>query len=248
MVRPEPMRSVKWPLLGVMLLTITGCRQDMHNQPKYIPLRSSDFFDDGRSARMPVSGTVARGQLREDTYFYTGKIGKADGDRLPLKVDRAVLQRGQQRFNIYCAPCHSPTGDGDGMIVQRGFRRPPSFHEDRLRQAAIGHYFDVMTNGFGAMPDYAVQVMPADRWAIAAYIRALQLSQNATLADVPAQERGNIKKIDMEVEKKAHRSETQQLVPQPMKNEAPATEETAPRRPDAAAQPRQEELQKGKPR
>ena len=129
---------------------------------------------------------MARGHLDADTYFYTGKIGSNDGDYLPFPVTAEVLARGQQRFNIYCSPCHGEVGDGNGMIVQRGFKHPPSYHIERLRKAPIGYFFDVMTNGYGAMPDYAQQVPPADRWAIAAYIRALQLSQHATEADVPA--------------------------------------------------------------
>jgi len=174
------------------VVSMVGCRQDMHDQPKFIPLRSSEFFADGRSARVPVAGTVARGELRADTYFYTGLEGKEPGNRLPFPLTRGVLERGQERYNIYCAPCHSRVGDGRGMIVLRGFREPPTFHQDRLRQAALGHYVDVITRGFGAMPDHAAQVAPEDRWAIAAYIRALQLSQSASLADVPQAERDHI--------------------------------------------------------
>ena len=170
-----------------------GCRQDMHNQPKYIPLRSSEFFPDGRSARMPVEGTVARGELHADTYLYTGKVNGQDGTLMPFPVDRDVLERGRERYNIYCTPCHSRVGDGNGMIVQRGYRRAASFHDPRLVAAPVGHFFDVITNGWGAMPDYSAQIEPKDRWAIAAYIRALQLSQNATLAEVPANEQHNIK-------------------------------------------------------
>lgn len=158
----------------------------MQNQPKIIPLRESDFYADKRSGRPIIEGTVARGQLKEDAYFYTGKIGNSDGDYLPFPASPDLLARGQQRFNIYCAPCHGETGAGNGMIVQRGYKRPPSYHTQRLLKAPIGYFFDVMTNGFGAMPDYAEQVNPTDRWAIAAYIRALQLSQNATRSDVPA--------------------------------------------------------------
>lgn len=158
----------------------------MQNQPYYRPLRENDFYADKRSARPIISGTVARGHLDADTYFYTGKIGSNDGDYMPFPVTDEVMARGQQRFNIYCSPCHSELGDGNGMIVQRGFRHPPSYNTERLRKAPIGYFFDVMTNGYGAMPDYAQQVTPADRWAIAAYIRALQLSQHATEADVPA--------------------------------------------------------------
>jgi hypothetical protein len=169
-----------------------GCRQDMHNQPKYIPLRSSSFFADGRSARMPVPGTVARGELKADTYFYTGKVNGQDGTLFPFPVTREVLLRGRERYNIYCTPCHSRVGDGNGMIVQRGYRRAASFHDPKLVAAPVGHFFDVMTNGWGAMPDYSAQIDAQDRWAIAAYIRALQLSQNATLAEVPANEQSKI--------------------------------------------------------
>jgi len=170
----------------------TSCRQDMHDQPKYIPLRESTFFVDDRSARQPVEGTVARGQVRDDELLYTGKLNGADAVVFPFRVDATVMARGQERFNIYCAPCHGRTGLGDGMIVMRGYRRPPSYEEDRLRAAPVGHFFDVITNGFGAMPDYASQIRVADRWAIVAYIRALQLGGHAALADVPAAERARI--------------------------------------------------------
>ncbi len=159
----------------------------MHDQPRFKPLARSDFYGDLRSARAPVEGTVARGQLHEDTYFYTGKIGANPGNYMPFAVTADVLARGRERFNIYCAPCHSRLGDGNGMVPPRGFpRKPPSFHEDRLRKEPLGYFFDVMTNGFGIMPDYSSQIPAGDRWCIAAYIRALQLSQNATMADVPS--------------------------------------------------------------
>jgi mono/diheme cytochrome c family protein len=157
----------------------------MQQQPYQRPLVESDFYADRRSARPIIPTTVARGHLDADTYFYTGKIGSNDGDYLPFPVTPEVMTRGQQRFNIYCSPCHGEAGDGNGMIVQRGYKRPPSYHIERLRKAPIGYFFDVMSNGFGAMPDYSEQVAPADRWAIAAYIRALQLSQDATTADLP---------------------------------------------------------------
>ena len=173
-------------LLG--LLVLAGCRQDMHDQPRFKPLAKSDFYPDLRSARQPVDGTVARGELREDTYFYTGKMGDFPGDYMPFKTTQADLDRGHERFDIYCAPCHSRTGDGNGMIPQRGFRHPPSYHEERLRKAPLGYFFQVMTEGFGAMPDYASQIPPRDRWCIVAYIRALQLSQNATAADAGGQQ------------------------------------------------------------
>ena len=164
----------------------------MHDQPKYIPLRESTFFNDSRSARPVLEGTVARGQLHDDELLYTGKVKGEDSAVLPMAVDAAVMARGQQRFNIYCTPCHGRTGLGDGMVVRRGYRRPPSLHQDRLRNAPAGHFFDVVTNGFGAMPDYAAQIRAEDRWAIVAYIRALQLSEHATLADVPAADRSRL--------------------------------------------------------
>ncbi len=174
------------------MVWLAGCRQDMHDQPKYIPLRSSEFFRDGRSARAPVEGTVARGHLKDDEHFYTGQVNGKLVETLPFPVTRDYLERGQERYNIYCAPCHARVGDGGGIIVQRGYRRPESFHAERLRQAPVGHYFDAMTRGFGAMPDFASQISPQDRWAIAAYIRALQLSQHATLDDVPEEDRGKM--------------------------------------------------------
>jgi len=167
----------------------TGCRQDMHDQPKYIPLRESAFFSDARSARALVVGTVARGQLHEDAHLYTGKINGTDTAMFPFRIDSLVMARGQERFDIYCSPCHGRTGFGDGMVVRRGYRRPPSYHDDRLRKAPVGHFFDVISNGFGAMPDYAAQINVIDRWAIVAYVRALQLSEHATVADVPADQR-----------------------------------------------------------
>jgi len=173
-------------VLGLVALTIlVGCRNDMHDQPRFKPLAQSDFYADLRSSRAPVEGTVARGDLREDSYFYTGKIGANPGDYMPAEVpvNEETLERGRERFNIYCAPCHSRVGDGNGMLPQRGYRHPPSYHQDRLRKAPLGYFFDVITNGFGAMPDYASQIPPDDRWKIVAYIRALQLSQNATAAD-----------------------------------------------------------------
>ena len=170
--------------LGVIAL-LSGCRIDMHVQPRQNPLSRSDFFADQRSERPPVEGTVARGQLREDAYFYTGKVGNSPGDYMPFPVTKEVLERGRERFNIYCAPCHSRLGDGNGFIPSRGFpRKPPTFHKPRWQKAALGEVYDVITNGSGIMPDYASQIPAQDRWDIVAYIRALQLSQNATRADV----------------------------------------------------------------
>ncbi len=172
-------------LLGALLLS--ACQQQMADQPRYQPLQRSTFFGDERSARPLPPGTVARGELREGA-LYTGKSNGALVNTLPLPLTLALLERGQERFDIFCSPCHGRVGTGDGMIVRRGYRRPPSYHIDRLRQAPIGHFFDVITNGFGGMPSYAAQVPPEDRWAIAAYIRALQLSQEAPLADLPPAE------------------------------------------------------------
>jgi mono/diheme cytochrome c family protein len=169
-----------------------SCRQDMHDQPKPIPLRASTFFADERSARPLVEGTVAREHLRGDTLLETGKTGNDEANVFPFRVDARVLARGRERYDIYCSPCHGRTGNGDGMVVRRGFRRPPSYHDDRLREAPVGHFVDVMTNGFGAMADYRQLVEPRDRWAIAAYIRALQLSEHASMADVPAAERSRL--------------------------------------------------------
>jgi len=185
MAAPRNLRKVLPALLALIAVT-AGCRLDMHLQPYYRTFAKSDFFADDRSARLPVEGTVARGDLREDTYFYTGKIDGVPGDYLPFAVTQEVLDRGRERYNITCTPCHGRVGDGNGFIPTRGFRKPPSFHIDRLRKAPIGYFFDVDTNGYGVMPDYAAQVAPRDRWCIAAYIRALQLSQNATSAEVPA--------------------------------------------------------------
>ena len=190
----SPPRSSVVKLLGgaLLILSAAGCRQDMHDQPKYIPLRESAFFNDARSARPVVAGTVARGQLYDDSLLYTGKANGADATVFPFPIDDRAMARGQERFNIYCAPCHGRVGLGDGMIVRRGYRRPPSFLDERLRTAPAGHFYDVVTNGFGAMPDYAAQITPRDRWAIAAYVRALQLAGRATIADVPAAERGKM--------------------------------------------------------
>jgi len=181
-----------WAALGFAVLLLSGCRMDMHIQPKYLPYEATDFFADGREERQPVPGTVARGQLRLDELFYSGKINGVEADTFPFPITRADLERGRERFNVYCTPCHDYTGSGEGMIVQRGFPQPPSFHILRLRQAPAGHFYGVITNGFGAMYSYAARVEPADRWRIAAYIRVLQLSRNATIDDVPPAERAKL--------------------------------------------------------
>jgi hypothetical protein len=160
----------------------------MHDAPRYDPLEASPVFPKGSSAQPLIAGTVPRGFLNEDEALNTGKANGQDVDTFPFPITSADLDRGQERFNIYCSPCHGRLGNGNGIVVQRGFREPPSYHIERLRSAPVGHFFDVMTNGFGAMQDYRAQVIVADRWRIVAYIRALQLSQNATPADVPADE------------------------------------------------------------
>jgi len=204
-------------LVLLSLLLAAGCdRLDMYDQPRYEALEASDFFADGRSARPQVAGTIARGALREDEPFYTGKeggqlvhqipaaayraiydrsprrFGQPEGEIESAELRKALLTRGRERFDIYCSVCHGRAGDGDGMIVRRGFRSPPSYHTERLRQAPAGHFYDVVTSGFGAMPSYASRIDVADRWAIVAYIRALQLSQNAQWDDVPIKQRDNV--------------------------------------------------------
>jgi len=190
-----PERSAWIACTLAALLLAPACRQDMFNQPKARTYRASDFFSDGRSARPPVPGTVPRGHLRADPILYTG-IGP-DGQfvtRLPVPLDRALLAAGRERYEIFCSPCHGRVGDGRGMIVQRGFKQPPSFHIDRLRRQPVGYFFDVVTNGFGQMSGYAAQVGVADRWAIAAHIRTLQLSQHAPLSEMPAGDRRRIER------------------------------------------------------
>jgi len=191
-------------LVGAMVLPLlfisVGCRRDMQDQPKMKPYRGTSFFGDGTSMRQPIDGTIPRGQLRSDTEYFTGKKANApratatpgtqpqtagapantypdDIDTFPFPVTKEVVDRGRQRYEIFCTACHGLTGNGDGMIVRRGFRRAASFNDDRLRQAPVGHFFDAITNGWGAMPSYASQIPVQDRWAIITYIRALQLSQ-----------------------------------------------------------------------
>jgi mono/diheme cytochrome c family protein len=165
----------------------------MHDQPKYTPYKPSDFFADRRSARPAIEGTIAQGHLFEDELLHTGRINGQPSTIFPFQIDDATMRRGRERYDIYCSPCHGLTGEGDGMVVQRGYRRPPSFVVDRLRQAPAGHIYDVITNGFGAMPDYASQVPVRDRWAIAAYIRALQLSQYAAASELSPEARGQLR-------------------------------------------------------
>lgn len=177
-----------------MSLMGSGCeiRKAMYDQPKYRPLQHSDFFSDGRASRPLIEGTVARGQLNDDEFLYDGVENGKQVESFPFPVTREVLLRGQERFNIYCSPCHDRSGSGNGMVVQRGFKKPTSYHDPRLRSSPPGYFYTVIKNGFGQMPSYADQIPVADRWAIIAYIRALQLSQNATLEDVPEAERSQL--------------------------------------------------------
>ncbi len=179
-------RVAKMLWLSICLI---GCHRDMRDQPRYETLEASDFFADKMAARAPVTGTIARGKMRSDGPFFTGKEHGQFILEPPISVDRALPKRGHERFDIYCAVCHARTGEGDGMVVQRGMRRPPSLHDIRLREAPAGHFFDVITNGFGAMPSYKAQIGEQDRWAITAYVRVLQMSRRASLDDVPPVER-----------------------------------------------------------
>lgn len=187
-VSTEKAMTVKRRLLvaslsALSVLSLAGCRQDMHNQPKFYPQRGTDFYADGRSARPQVENTVARGQGDETSYFMTGMQGGKEGDGMPIPVTLDVMQRGQERYNVYCTACHSRVGNGGGIVVQRGYLPAGNFHTDRLRSAPLGHFYNVITNGYGGMPEYASMLPVEDRWAIVAYIRALQLSQDATVAD-----------------------------------------------------------------
>jgi hypothetical protein len=180
---------VRWTLATAavaLMIVSAGCRQDMQDEPKMIPQRGTRFFANGRSVRPQVPGTVARGEQNADDYFHTGVIDNQVQDKMPFAVTMPVLLRGQERFNIYCTPCHSRVGNGRGMIVERGYKPAGDLLGARILKEPLGHYFDVISHGYGAMPDYAAQITTEDRWAIVAYIRALQLSQGATLQDVPA--------------------------------------------------------------
>jgi mono/diheme cytochrome c family protein len=206
LTEPRPKEAVDWTRFlhslvsnrlfigagALAFLSLAACRQDMHDQPRYKPLAESQFFADHRASRPQVEGTVARGHLRIDDARYTGKIGGEDIDQFPIPITKADIERGQARFNIYCTPCHGRVGDGNGMVVLRGYRQAASFYTDKLVHAPTGHFFDVITNGFGAMPSYASRIQPDDRWRVIAYIRALELSESASLNDVPADQRQNM--------------------------------------------------------
>ncbi|MDQ2868690.1 MAG: cytochrome c [Verrucomicrobiota bacterium] len=173
-------------IIFALCLAGVGCRKGMVDQQHLKPLAEENFFKDGAGSRTMPAHTVARGQLRDDAQFFTGKIDNQLVATFPATVTREMIARGRERFDIYCAVCHGRTGEGNGMIVERGFPPPPSLHEQRLRDAPVGHFFDVITNGYGVMYPYASRVSPEDRWAIVAYIRALQLSQHATPGDADA--------------------------------------------------------------
>lgn len=176
----------------------SGCelRQRMYDSARYEPLEASDFFGDRRSARPLIEGTVARGHLVEDTHLVEGKVDGELATEFPFEITQDVLDRGEERFNIYCSVCHGKAGYGNGLVVQRGFRQPTSYHIDRLRQAQPGYFFDVITRGFGVMPSYSYQVSPEDRWAIIAHIRALQISQNAAVSDLPEEAKLELSKSE----------------------------------------------------
>lgn len=183
------LRRLHIRLFGTMaaLAALAGCQQQMAIQPRYQPLSASDYFADGQSARQPVDGTLAQGRAELDPLY----VAK-DATTLPVPLNAELVARGQQRYNIFCTPCHGLTGDGNGFVTTRGYRRPPTFHSDRLRAAPVGHFFDVITNGFGAMYDYSAQIPPRDRWAIIAYVRALQLSQNIPAAQLTPDQRAKL--------------------------------------------------------
>lgn len=184
------MKSLKIGLLGLVAMSVAGCHTDMWRQPKHEPLDVSEFFADGQASRPLLPGTIARDHLREDGAFFTGAENGKWLDKIPVEVTKDLVKRGQERYDIYCSPCHGRTGDGKGMIALRGFqlKRPVgNYHTDRLRKMPVGHFYDVITNGYGAMYSYASRVEPQDRWAIVAYIKALQLSQNASVEDADAE-------------------------------------------------------------
>ena len=189
--RREMQRAFGIALLVAGVAGATACRQDMHDTPRFEPLEKSDFYDDHRSERPIIEDTVPRGWLMADDAFATGKVNGQFVAELPAAVPLSLdlLKRGEGRFNIYCSPCHGRTGEGNGIVVQRGYKQPPSYFDARLRAQPIGYFYDVISHGFGAMPDYAAQIQPQDRWAVAAYIRALQVSRHANVADVPAADR-----------------------------------------------------------
>lgn len=183
---------VRMAIVGMALFVLAACGENMRDEARLKPYEPNAFFPDNQSARPLVDGTVPFGFLNDDEHFYEGRVDGEYAETFPFEITQDVLERGQERYNIFCAPCHAPDGYGRGMIVQRGFPMPPSFHSERLREAPVGYFFDVITNGFGVMYPYGYRVPPQDRWAIIAYIRALQLSQHANIEDVPAEALPNL--------------------------------------------------------
>jgi len=194
-------------LIIMAVLVLSGCMRDMQDQPRYEPLEASDFFENGSSARHLPEGTIARGMLKEDKHLYEGLVNGKQAKDFPIPITHQLVKRGQERFQIFCSVCHGATGDATGMVVRRGFPAPPSYHTDRLREATPGYLFNVITNGLGKMSGYADQVEAKDRWAIIAYIRALQLSQNASVKDVPS---GHKKDLNKTPEEQLHKEEESQ--------------------------------------
>jgi hypothetical protein len=188
---------VKIIWLVICLALTTGCVLDMRDQPRYESFEKSPFFEDNSSARPPVTGAVARGQLRTDEHLYEGRVNDEFAPTFPFTITLEVLERGQERYNIFCSPCHGFVGDGQGIIVEYGLRQPPSFHDPELKDEPPGYYFDLISRGTRVMPSYASRIRPEDRWAIVAYIRALQLSQDADLSQVPSNEIPNLDKTDV---------------------------------------------------
>ena len=172
-----------------LCLVLAACHIDMYDQPKYSPNQPSEFFEDGRSMRPPAANTVAMGTYDPESALYTGEVNGELATELPLELTAELLERGQTRYNAFCAPCHGIAGDGNGVIAYRGQLQVPSLHNERLRTVAIGYYFDVITNGINRMYSYANRIPAEDRWAVAAYVRALQLSQYADVNDLSAEER-----------------------------------------------------------
>jgi mono/diheme cytochrome c family protein len=197
-VRASGSNCKGFAVLAGLIVLFSSCRLDMHDQPKYESYEASEFFANGSASRIPPKGTIPRGGLRQGELLYTGKIDGKDSELFPFSINQDLLVRGQERYNIYCSPCHDKVGTGRGIIVRRGMKQPPSFHIARLREAPPGYLFDVMTKGFGTMYAYSSRVGPRDRWAIAAYIRALQLSQNASYGDVSEQDLAKLEEATTE--------------------------------------------------
>jgi mono/diheme cytochrome c family protein len=209
-------RIHRFACYAVLAFAVVGCHPDMWRQPKAKPQQKSEFFGDGSVSRLPIEGTVPYGKLRGDDALERGYVNARLVEQMPVPVTAELIARGQERFNVFCRHCHGAIGDGEGMIAQRGYKveRPvASYHTDRLRQMPVGHFFDVITNGYGAMFPFSDRIPVEDRWAIVAYIRVLQRSQNAQLSDVPAERRGELDRtldeIVAQMKEGAHAEESQ---------------------------------------